>query len=304
MRRETITTPDDDDLVLDHVDGQIASHRALLLHGLEGSSNSVYIQGMLSLFASRGIPATALNFRSCAREPGKVGPMIPNRRARLYHSGETTDLDFVVGVLRKREPDTPLLAFGGSLGGNVLLKWLGENPEQSAISAAAVVSVPYDLGAGSDHLEDTIGKAYTARFLKTLKPKAALKKRLFPTEAVAIDLPATLRSRTFREFDNAATAPLHGFDGAEDYYQRCSSIRFVAKIRTPTLCINSEDDPFTPTAVIGRLREEAPESVSLTITARGGHVGFIGGTLPWRPWYWAENEAFDWLLRMAGLQRP
>ncbi|MEA2325657.1 MAG: uncharacterized protein QOE68_616, partial [Thermoanaerobaculia bacterium] len=174
FRRETLTTPDGDELLLDHLDAPVrdARFRFVLLHGLEGSANSVYIQGMLSVIARHGFAATAINFRSCARDRERAGRSIPNRRPRFYHSGETSDFDFVVRTLRARDPNVRLLAAGASLGGNVVLKWLGEHPGQTDVAAAATISVPYDLGAGSKHLEEGfIRRIYVNRFLATLKKK-------------------------------------------------------------------------------------------------------------------------------------
>lgn len=300
MRRESIATPDGDTLLLDHVDGPAGSPRLLLVHGLEGSSYSVYVQGMLSLAARRGWNGTALNFRSCARDPENLDVMIPNARPRLYHSGETTDIDLVIRTLAAREPGVPLLVAGVSLGGNVLLKWLGENPGQKWVVAAAAASTPYDLAAGSRYLENWIGNIYCERFLKTLRPKAFGVARRFPEAAAKLDLPRIRRARTFWEFDDAATGPLHGFTGAEDYYSRSSSIHFVGRIATPTLCLSAQDDAFLPPAVLTEVRRRASSVVDFRTTARGGHIGFIGGKVPWRPIYWAENLIVEWLARQAG----
>lgn len=294
LRRESLETPDGDELLLDHVDGGSDLH-FVLLHGLEGSSYSVYMQGTLAIIARLGHSATAINFRSCAREPHRMVKMIPNRRARLYHSGETTDFDFVARTLSARFPNKPLLAFGASLGGNVLLKWLGENGPQNIITAAATLSVPYDLGAGSDHLEKSAaGRFYVFRFLRTLKKKCER-----PEIAARIDIEATRRSKTFREFDDAATAPLHGFAGADDYYTRSSSIRYVGNIATPTLALNAEDDPFLPAGVLPRAKANASASVDFRTTPEGGHVGFIGGSTPWNTEYWAEELVVRWLIDKA-----
>ena len=173
LRRETVETPDGDELVLDHLDGDV-SIRFLLLHGLEGSSNSVYMQGLLAAIARHGFAATAINFRSCALDDR--GRTLPNRRPRFYHSGETGDFDFVARLLAAREPSTRRVAVGASLGGNVLLKWLGENPGQQLIAAAAAFSVPFDLGAGARH----ISRLYVVRFLRTLKKKIVQMLERFP----------------------------------------------------------------------------------------------------------------------------
>jgi hypothetical protein len=290
LERETIETPDGDELVLDHLAGDPKT-RFILLHGLEGSSNSVYMQGLLSAVARRGMSATAINFRSCARDPQSLSRMLPNRRPRFYHSGETGDFDFVAGTLSKRAPSTTLLAIGSSLGGNALLKWLGEHPGQTAISAAATISVPYDLGAGATYLEQSwAGRLYVNRFLVTLKEKVKAVAQRFPD--TSLDLDRVMRSRTFREFDDAATAPLHGFRDASDYYARSSSIHFLPKITTPTLCISAEDDPFLPREALDRARAAASPSIHFVTTPHGGHVGFVGESMT----YWAEELAVDWLL--------
>lgn len=301
FRREILTTPDDDELVLDHLDAPVrdARFRFILLHGLEGSSHSVYMQGVLATIARHGFAATAINFRSCARELHNVYRSLPNRRPRFYHSGETGDLDFVIRTLTAREPHVPLLAFGASLGGNVLLKWLGEHPSQTAIAAAATLSVPYDLAAGSKFLENRAGRFYVASFVKTLAKKTEWLLANFPETREKVSLDKVRRARTFREFDDAATGPLHGFTGADDYYAQSSSIGFLDRITTPTLCVSAEDDPFLPHEVLARAQEVASPSVEFIVTKTGGHVGFIGGKLPWRCEYWAEELVVQWLIDTA-----
>ena len=302
MRREVLETPDGDELVLDHLDGSPQGPRVVLLHGLEGSSFSVYVQGMLALLALRGARATVLNFRSCARDPRRPGRSLPNRRPRFYHSGETGDLGLVLRTLAGREQGVRLGALGVSLGGNVLLKWLGENPRQELIGAAATLSVPYDLEAGARHLERGLGALYVRMFLRTLRAKVRSLASRFPEAASAVDLPRALASRTFVEFDDAATAPLHGFAGATDYYDRSSSIRFLPRITAPVLCLSAEDDPFLPARVLPRAREAASPSVSVVVTPRGGHAGFLAGEHPWRVSSWGEETAVSWVLDR--LDRP
>jgi predicted alpha/beta-fold hydrolase len=296
FRREVLLTPDDDDLVLDHLDAPVTDprFRFVLMHGLEGSSYSVYIQGVMAVAARHGFAATAMNFRSCARDPNKLLRMLPNRQPRFYHSGETGDFDFVVRTLAAREPQTRLLAFGASLGGNVLLKWLGEHPGQTLVAAAATLSVPYDLAAGARHLERGLGPLYVARFLRTMKQKA---RRV----ADRIDLAAAERARTFYEFDDAATAPIHGFTSADDYYTRSSSIHFLGKITTPALTLSAADDPFLPSDVLTRARAAASPAVDFRVTRGGGHVGFVSGRAPWKCEYWAEEMIVRWL---AGRGEP
>lgn len=296
-RREGLATPDGDTLWLDHADAAPGAPRALLLHGLEGSSYSVYVQGLATRLLSRGLSVTVLNFRSCARDPGRIDRWIMNARPRLYHSGETADLDTVVSALVSRQGGAPLFACGTSLGGNILLKWLGEHPGQRSVRAAVALSTPYDLAAGARHLENRVGRLYVRAFVRTLSEKAADLLRRFP--AVPIDLPRARAATTFYEFDDAANAPLHGFAGAEDYWARSSSLGFLPAITTETLCVSSEDDPFLPKETLAEVERRKPAAVTLVVTPRGGHIGFVGGTLG-RPEYWAEDLAAAWLAERVG----
>jgi len=293
LRREMLRTPDDDDLIVDHLDGR--QLRFVLLHGLEGSSNSVYMQGLLSVIARHGFAAAVMNFRSCARDPKRLSRMIMNRRPRLYHSGETEDFDFLVRTLPK---DLPLVAIGVSLGGNALLKWLGEHPAQEIVKAAATMSVPYDLAAGARYLERGAGPLYVARFLRTMKRKTASVVERF---AVKLDVAGARRARTFREFDNASTAPLHGFRDADDYYARASSLPFLNAIAVPTLCLSAEDDPFLPLDAVRRAQAAASSEVEFVLPRFGGHTGFIAGSTPWRAQYWAEELMVGWAAERAGI---
>jgi len=299
FEREVLTTPDDDDLVLDHAHGPPGSPRVLLLHGLEGSAFSLHTQGLAQLVARAGWRATVLNFRSCARDPLQIRRRLPNRRPRLYHSGDTDDLDLVVRTLAAREPDVPLHAIGFSLGGNVLLKWLGEQGAASVLAASAVISVPYDLDATARFLERPVGRVYTYHFLRRLKPKALEVMRRFPRETIHLDAERIRRARTVADFDQHVTAPLHGFASAADYYARTSALRFLPGIRVPTLCISAEDDPFSPPEALGQARAAASASVRFAVTSWGGHTGFVSGPWPWRPRYWAEEEAVAWLAASA-----
>jgi predicted alpha/beta-fold hydrolase len=293
FRREVLTTPDGDELLVDHLDAPVTAEKPLhflLMHGLEGSSNSVYMQGLLAVIARHGHAATAMNFRSCARDPRFVHRMIPNRKPRFYHSGETGDFDFLANTLPKRGEH--FVAIGASLGGNMLLKWLGEHPGQTLVRAAATLSVPYDLGAGSRFLETSaLGRFYVSRFLATLKPKIER-----PDIAPRLDIAKVRATRTFWDFDNHATGPLHGFRDAADYYEQSSSLHYVGRIETPTLCISAEDDPFVPREVLPKVRDAVSPAVDFRVTSRGGHVGFISGSMPWRCEYWAEELVVQWLL--------
>lgn len=283
-RQERWDTPDGDFVDLLRLDGSSPTQPTfLLLHGLEGSRRSHYIGGTLALARSRGWQSNLLFFRSCSGEM--------NRARRSYHSGETTDLDWVVRRLREERPQAPVVLAGVSLGGNVLLKWLGEQGEaiQGVVSAATAISVPFDLARSSRHI-DQHATFYSRRFLKTLREKALEKIARFPDIA---DAGAVSRASTLWAFDDAFTSVVHGFADAADYYRRSSSINFLAGIRVPTLLLSAADDPFHPPEILGEVRGIAgtnralhPEFVDV-----GGHVGFVEGALPWRTGSYAERRA-------------
>ena len=245
----------------------------------------------------------ALNFRSCARDLPDLGRNIPNRTPRLYHSGETTDFDHLVKSLVAAEPGVAHAAIGVSLGGNVLLKWLGENPGQAHVAAAATISVPYDLEAGARKLEQGLGPVYTATFLRGLRRKTRQLLRRHPEVADRFDAQRMRSARTFFAFDDAVTAPLHGFRSAKHYYDTSSSLNWVGRITTPTLCLSAEDDPFLPSSVLDRVAANASGAVRLVATRHGGHTGFIGGTSPLRVRYWAEERAAEFVAARLARSR-
>ena len=284
-RTERWPTPDGDELELQRLDGVAGAPRLLLLHGLEGTIRSHYLQGMLAQARRRGWAADVLIFRGCNGE-------VPRAR-RMYHSGETTDVDLVIRRLIAEHPHQPLLLAGFSLGGNVLLKWLGEQGDDvpAAVVAAAAVSVPFDLEKGSRRIERGFSRVYSRHFLRTLRVKAMAKLARDPGVFDAARLAA---AKSIFEFDDAVTAPLHGFADARDYYTRSSSLPFLHRIRTPTLLLSAQDDPFLPCEVLDDVEVVARNSDFLVaeFPAHGGHVGFVGGRLPWRPRYHAEERLF------------
>jgi predicted alpha/beta-fold hydrolase len=297
--REVLETPDGDELLIDHAAGPPDAPRVLLLHGLEGSAHSFHTQGLALLVARAGWRGVVLNFRSCARDPADIRRRVRNRRPRLYHSGETTDLALLVRTLASREPATPLYAIGFSLGGSVLLKWLGEVAGGSAIRAAVSISAPYDLAAASRYLERRVGRFYAAHFMRRLRAKALDLVERFPRETAHIDAERIRAARTFRELDDCVTAPLFGFADAADYYARASAIDALPRIGVPTLCVSSEDDPLFPAEAVARARDAARGNAAVTfaVTTWGGHTGFVSGPWPWRPFYWAEEASLAWLQR-------
>jgi predicted alpha/beta-fold hydrolase len=291
-RTERWSTPDDDFLDLHRIEAPAGAPRLLILHGLEGTVRSHYAGGLLHEAQQRGWAADLLIFRSCGDEP--------NRALRLYHSGETSDLDFVVRRLIADDPARSLFIAGVSLGGNVLLKWLGEQDDrvpQQLLSAAAV-SVPFDLARGSRFLDRGFSRLYQAHFLRSLRRKALEKSTRFPD---AIRAEVVRRPRTLYDFDDLVTAPVHGFRDADDYYARSSSLPYLARIRIPTLLLSARDDPFLPSDVLDEVREVARANASLHIefVEHGGHVGFISGSLPWRPFYYAEWRVAEFLASFA-----
>ena len=305
FRREVLATPDGDELMLDHADGPADAPRVLLLHGTEGSSYSLHTQGLAVLVARGGWRGVVLNFRSCARDPRDIRRRLRNRTARLYHAGDTTDLDLVVRTLRAREPDVPLHAIGFSLGGGVLLKWLGETADGAgALASAVTISVPYDLAAAARFLDRRAARVYVYNFMRRIKPKALDVLERFPHETAHLDAARVRRARTIRAFDDCVTAPLHGFAGADDYYARASALPFLPHIRVPTLCISAEDDPFYPREAIPPARAAASERVTFAVTSWGGHTGFVSGRWPWRPVYWAEESALSWIGAHAAVTNP
>lgn len=256
-----------------------------MLHGLEGSCRSHYVQGLLELGRRQGWGGVVLNFRSCSGEP--------NRLPRFYHSGDTDDLDEIVRLLTTREPGRIILSVGVSLGGNVLLKWLGEQGDgaPAAVAAAVGISVPFDLEQCARTLDRGFQKwVYTANFMHTFKQKVHAKAQQY---GAFVDLDAVRRARTFAAYDRVVTAPLHGFADEIDYWRRASCGPYLAKVRRPTLLLSAVDDPFVPRTALpdpGAL----PPNVRLELTERGGHVGFVEGP-PWRVTSWAERRAVEFL---------
>ena len=287
-RKERWDTPDGDHLTLLRMGyGVPGVPHLLVLHGLEARVTAKYAHGLLRGARSLGWSGDLLMFRSC---DGEI-----NAARRLYHSGETTDLALVVRRLLEQEPNLDLMIAGVSLGGNVLLKWLGELGESAPrqLVRAAAISVPFDLEAGSRQMEHGFARNYVRHFLHTLRQKTLLKLEQYPD---LCDRAALLRARTFWDFDDAVTAPVHGFAGAHDYYARSSSLGFLSRIRRSTFLLNALDDPFLPRSVLATVRELAGVSPLLHCeqTTRGGHVGWVEGQ-PWHQTYYMEGRVLRWL---------
>ncbi len=255
----------------------------IVLHGLQGSVRSQYASGLLRAIEGMGWRGVFMHFRGCSGEP--------NRLARCYHAGETEDLAALVATLRRREPYAPLAAVGFSLGGNVLLKWLGELGARAPLQAAVAVSVPFDLANTVQRLEQGFSRIYQERLLLALG-KATRQK--FTRIAAPENLGDLRRLRSMREYDDKVTAPLHGFTDATDYYTRSSSRQYLKAIRVPTLILHAADDPFmTPQAIPAT--EELSDSTRMELSRHGGHLGFVGGRYPWRPDYWLDKRVPEFL---------
>ncbi len=255
----------------------------LVLHGLEGSLESHYAGNLLAALHGAGFRTAFLHFRGCSGEP--------NRLPRSYHSGETGDLQFVAQWLAANV--APVAAvIGFSLGGNVLLKWLGEQGAAAATERAVAVSVPFRLADADRRLRRGLSRLYLRHLLDRLRRSYRKKFARLPSPLdVDVD-----RLRTFRDFDEHVTAPLHGFAGADDYYARASCRSYLKAIRKPTLILHARDDPFMFPETIPTEAELA-EAVTLEVSDHGGHVGFVTGPWPWRAEYWLEGRIVEWLGR-------
>jgi hypothetical protein len=273
LQRETVELPDGDFVHADWTprrEGPIV----VLLHGLEGNINSPYASGMLHALHSAGWRAVLLHFRGCSG--------VSNRLPRAYHSGDTEHLEVFFDLVRAREPGVPLAAVGFSLGGNALLKWLGETGDTARLKAAAAISVPFDLGECARAIDTGFSKVYQFRLMRRLKNSV---RRKVAAGVANFSPPPFDHMSTFTEFDDAFTAPLHGYKDAKDYYTRCSSRQFLPGIRTPTLIVHAGDDPFMSPSVVPQA-SEVSASTRFELATHGGHTGFLSGAGlgGWRVW--------------------
>ena len=300
-QRERLWLADGDFLDLDwHGPQDHKTPLVLVLHGLTGSSSSLYVLGLQQQLAKQGWASVALNWRGCSGEP--------NHLPRAYHSGASDDLGEVIAYLRAQRPLAPLYAAGYSLGGNVLLKYLGEAGEDCPLQGAVAVSVPFRLDQCADRIGMGFSRVYQRHFMQAMRAYVQTKQEHFREQGLEEHLqrlqalgPLT-RLRTFWDFDGRVTAPLHGFTDAADYYRRASSRYYLGGIRVPTLLIQAADDPFV-------FRHSLPEPGELAVGTRlelhggGGHVGFIEGS-PRQPAYYLERRIPAWLIDVHGSGAP
>lgn len=281
--RERLFTDDDDFLDLDW--SKIGSNRlAILSHGLEGSTSSRYIRGMVRALNDEGWDVLAWNFRSCSGEP--------NLLPRSYHSGFTEDLARVIDHVEETCSYSTKVLVGFSIGGNVTLKYLGEQGSSAIakIAGAVALSVPVDLAESAAVLTRNLNRMYLRDFLRTLRSKVLEKSSRFPD---VLDVSSLATIKDFRDFDSRFTAPLHGFASAEEYWREASSKRFLNEIRVPTLLLSAMDDPFLgPSCYPFDVAREHPH-LHLEVTPTGGHVGWISINRDGR--YWSENRTAEFL---------
>lgn len=288
LRRERLELPDGDFLDLDWTE-QREGPLVVVFHGLEGSVRSHYANAMLRALMRGGLSAVLMHFRGCSGEP--------NRLPRSYNMGETGDIAQVVGLLAARFPGRPLFAIGYSLGGNALLKWLGETGEANPLAAAVAVSVPFNLFHAAQRLDSGAARLYQWHLLGKLKQSVARKQSL---RNLNHHLPRLDTLRNFTQFDDAVTAPLHGYRDVSDYYTRAVCTPYLAHVRRPTLIVHAVDDPFMyPHSVPGA--DALAPSVHLELAAHGGHVGFVERPFqPRGPW-WLERRILRFLTTEASV---
>ena len=262
----TIPTNDGDFLEINYIESNPESAMVILLHGLEGSSHSYYVAELADTLYKYGYSSIAMNFRGC-------GPHM-NRLHRFYHSGDTADFNCIIQWAHEKWPQRMLAAVGFSLGANVLLKWLGEQIDSVALDGAVAVSAPFDLGICSDAISSGFNRVYEQYFMLSLKKKLRQKKNILP------DMP-DFNGHTLRDFDDQITAKLHGFEDAEDYYQKASCAPYVDKINASTLIIHSRQDPICPIESVPLTKISQNPKLESIITQNGGHVGFIDARGKW-----------------------
>lgn len=254
----------------------------IMLHGFEGSIDSHYSKGMLIALKKYGLRSVFMHFRGCSGTH--------NRLPKNYHSGDTEDIAHLAAVLKKREPKTKLAAIGYSLGGNVLLKWLGETGKENPLESAIAVSVPFELTNAVNRIQRGFSRLYHWYLLNHVCRRLQAKFKHIESYAAHFTIEQIKTIKSIVEFDDMVTAKLHGFENAHHYYNSASSRQYLKNIKVPTLIVHAKDDPFmTPEAIPSQ--SELSPYVQLEVSEKGGHVGFISGGTPWKPTFWIEERA-------------
>lgn len=288
LLREEFTLTDGDIIFLDWTVNKLENKPVIVfLHGLEGSTDSPYIRGIMKESVNQGFRSVCLHFRGCATNTNNIISL-----SKSYHAGETEDLScFIHYLLQNIKQNTQIFMVGYSLGANVLLKWLGENPNQPRISAAVAVSTPFDLSQSTEKLKRGFSRVYNWWLLKSLRQSMLNK---FLNKSEFLNYSELNKIKSIEEFDNKITAPMHGFSSAKDYYAKSSSKKYLRQIKIPTLIISAKDDPFLPQEAIPNL-SEVSSCVDLQISPHGGHVGFIEGKIPFYASYYLEWRILQYL---------
>lgn len=284
--RKRIMTPDADFLDLDF--SCVHSKKiALLIHGLEGSSNSKYILSTTKYLNAANIDVVAMNLRGCS------GTL--NKHYKAYHTGETGDLDFVLQHIDTKYSYEEISLIGFSLGGNVVLKYAGEQENNLNANIKNIISIspPCDLKGSSKQLSKKSNFIYMKRFLNTLLKKAIEKGKLFPEQN--LNLEQLLKAKNFHDFDNLYTAPSFGFKDAEDYWAKASSKPFLKNIQIPTYILTAKNDPFLSETCFPKKEAENNPFLHLELTNYGGHIGFIK-SLKSRNEQWFEKKITTFLM--------
>jgi predicted alpha/beta-fold hydrolase len=288
MVSERISTPDNDFLDIWRVPAGRGAPRIVVLHGLEGNHQSEFVTALAKSAHDRSWGLDVVVYRGCGAEM--------NRGPRYYFAGDSQELDTALAHVLRTCPEAPLFLCGISLGGNLMLKWLGERGSDlpSTLVSASAISVPFDLARSCRHVDLGVSRLYSRNFLRTMKPKALAKVAQHPGIA-SVD--AIRHADSIWSLDDAFTAIVHGFRDAEDYYTKCSSIRFLDTVRLPTLLLSARDDPFHPPEVLDEVTRIARKNQALLcdFPLRGGHVGFVSGRLPWKPNYYAEARVLAFM---------
>lgn len=261
---------------------KLSDKTVLVLHGLEGDITSHYVNGIMYQLERSGYQPVFMHFRGCS---GRM-----NRLPRAYHSGDTGDLAFIVEHIKNTTGAYPYAAVAYSLGGNVLLKWLGETDELNPLIKAVAVSVPFRLQDAAQRLEAGLSKIYREHLLISLR-KTYTKKFEKMSSPLSVDVK---QLKSFWDYDDKVTAPLHGFSGAQDYYEQCSSRQYLKNIQVATLVIHSADDPFMFVSTTPD-KSELSKNVEFLLTANGGHVGFVSGSNMLKTEYWSERKIIEFL---------
>lgn len=286
--RVRIETPDDDFLDIDHT-AVGSDHLVILSHGLEGSTDTGYIRGMMKYFSEKGIDTIGWNMRSCSGEL--------NRQKRFYHAASTDDLETVISYARSLKRYKKISLVGFSLGGNLTLFYIGQKGKSlyPELTNSIVFSSPVDLSSSIDKLEKPgFGKIYTENFLNTMRQKLIAKNEIMD---MGVDLNGIDKIKSFREFDDKYTAPISGFKDGADYYSSASSLQHLDKIVLPTLIVNAKNDPFLPAKCYPLRQAEKNPNLHLEIPESGGHVGFVHYNEGLE--IWSEQRAEKWILSEA-----